>query len=658
MKITGATIENYRSIETLFIDLSAEAGCYCRILAGINESGKSNTLKAVALLSTDSKVTYSKDVNKKAKTDKKSITVRYHLDESAIAKLRENLEATGVPTEIMDQLQIDKINRVVSFDAASARTDYFHVYLKNAPDVSDYHYSVTSKAFVKASEAEAVVENVEEEVPPAPIVGAVATAITASAATAAAPVAAAKPTPVKEETLTLETKEAWEEVLELYYAKDALEPLMPRVIFWTYDDKYLINKPINLTEFAENPAAISKPLHNVFHLAQYTDNQIQAVITDALEDGALMGELADKLASTATTYLEEVWPEHKVAIKVHTANPSITFHVVEKDTVAGARYEVAERSDGFKHFFAILLNLAAENSTSQLQDCLILLDEPEIHLHPSGAKFLRDELLKIAKHNTVVYSTHSIFMIDRACLDRHYKVFKENETTQTLKIDSSNPFKEELIYEALGTSILDLISEHNILFEGLTDKKLFDAFTYKFRIDIKPLDVNAMCVDGESHFDKYCKFFNKKNIKGYIVADSDTEGNNAKNRILRENGPEYNTQNTFTINDIVQTNKKSCLEDLLPNDVLQKCIEDCCGITLVLSDNNIFKEQIADYNRSNTKKIDENKLKEFICNFVCDDITKSAMTKDKTKEKYPLYYEFVTNLHQKLKDANSGTTAA
>ena len=166
-----------------------------------------------------------------------------------------------------------------------------------------------------------------------------------------------------------------------------------------------------------------------------------------------------------------------------------------------------------------------------------------------------------------------------------------------------------------------------------------------------------MSVDGESHFDKYCKFFNKKNIKGYIIADSDAEGANAKNRILRENGPDYNAQNTFVINDIVQTNKKSCLEDLLPSGVLQKCIEDFWGVSIVLSPTKSLKEQIAEYNRGNAnKKIDENNLKVLICDFVCNDITKSAMTKDKTKEKYTTYYEFVVNLHQKLKDANLGTT--
>ncbi len=625
MKIVGAIIENFRSIESLTIDLTPEGDCSARVLTGINESGKSNILKALALLSSENKLTYSKDVNKKAKSEKKDIEVRYELDSSAASILLDHLESKGVAKEIIDNIDINYIERVVSFDSSSARNDYFLIYLEDAPDLPDYSHSET-KGFIKTDDTSS-----EESEP--------------SALTPA--------TPQLEKDKALEEKKDWEEVLEDVYAHDALEASIPRVIFWSYKDKYLINKEINLTNFSANPATVSKPLHNVFNLAKYTDAQIPAVINDALEDGSQMGELADKLETTVTEYLEDVWPEHRVSIKVLTANPTISFHVVEKDVPAGGRYEVAERSDGFKHFFAILLNLAAENSTSQLKDCLVLLDEPEVHLHPSGAKYLRDQLLKIAGLNTLVYSTHSIFMIDRSCLDRHYKVHKEDETTQILKIDSSNPFKEELVYEALGTSVLDLISEHNVLFEGLTDKKLFEAFTHKYRSEIKPLDITTMSVDGETHFDKYCKFFNKKNIKGYIIADSDKDGVSAQKRILANNSPEYNERNTFTINDIFNTKKKSCLEDLIPSAVLEACINDYSGITIVLEESKTFAEQIAEYNSKNAKKIDINGLKMFICDFVCDDISKRTMTKEKTKQKYPEYHEFLVNLHQKLKTANT-----
>ena len=74
------------------------------------------------------------------------------------------------------------------------------------------------------------------------------------------------------------------------------------------------------------------------------------------------------------------------------------------------RYDFAQRSDGFKRFVSFLLLVSTLVKTKQLENVLLLIDEPEISLHPTGARYLRDELIRISKTNWVVYSTHSIFM--------------------------------------------------------------------------------------------------------------------------------------------------------------------------------------------------------------------------------------------------------
>jgi predicted ATP-dependent endonuclease of OLD family len=84
----------------------------------------------------------------------------------------------------------------------------------------------------------------------------------------------------------------------------------------------------------------------------------------------------------------------------------LTFLVEEKSDTY--KFEVDKRSDGFKQFVSIILNLSIENETGVLNNKVILLDEPETHLHPSGQKYLRNELLKISENNLVIYATHSI----------------------------------------------------------------------------------------------------------------------------------------------------------------------------------------------------------------------------------------------------------
>lgn len=55
MKLTRAQITNFRSIKELTIKFDRS----CRILVGINESGKSNILKALALLDSNNKISKS-----------------------------------------------------------------------------------------------------------------------------------------------------------------------------------------------------------------------------------------------------------------------------------------------------------------------------------------------------------------------------------------------------------------------------------------------------------------------------------------------------------------------------------------------------------------------------------------------------------------------
>jgi len=113
--------------------------------------------------------------------------------------------------------------------------------------------------------------------------------------------------------------------------------------------------------------------------------------------------------------------------------------------------------------------------TDDLTDTLLLIDEPEISLHPSGARYLREELIKISKTNYVVYSTHSIFMIDSGDISRHYIVKKKDEITTIESAKDSNIADEEVLYNALGHSVFAVLKEKNIIFEGWNDKYLFSV---------------------------------------------------------------------------------------------------------------------------------------------------------------------------------------
>jgi predicted ATP-dependent endonuclease of OLD family len=105
-------------------------------------------------------------------------------------------------------------------------------------------------------------------------------------------------------------------------------------------------------------------------------------------------------------------------------------------------FSLAQRSDGFKRFVSFLLLISASVLKEKIKNALLLIDEPDIGLHPKGSKLLKDELFKISKSNRVVYSTHSIFMIDKEKLSRNLICTKENEITKVTIATNSNIIEE------------------------------------------------------------------------------------------------------------------------------------------------------------------------------------------------------------------------
>src|SRR3989344_975226 len=93
MKIKSITIENYRSIkDTVVLNVAPINGKQTFMLLGINESGKSNILEAVALLDEERDSDYSKDCHSKNEDNKK--------DFSKYVVVSESVTQNGVAKEI------------------------------------------------------------------------------------------------------------------------------------------------------------------------------------------------------------------------------------------------------------------------------------------------------------------------------------------------------------------------------------------------------------------------------------------------------------------------------------------------------------------------------------------------------------------------------
>lgn len=97
--------------------------------------------------------------------------------------------------------------------------------------------------------------------------------------------------------------------------------------------------------------------------------------------------------------------------------PYVSFFVSDGES----RYEISERSLGFRWFFSFLLFTAFKKGKGRTT--LMLFDEPAANLHAKAQAELLTSFAKIVKDgNRIVYSTHSHHMIDPRWLSGAYIV--------------------------------------------------------------------------------------------------------------------------------------------------------------------------------------------------------------------------------------------
>lgn len=293
--------------------------------------------------------------------------------------------------------------------------------------------------------------------------------------------------------------------------------LLPTVLTWQYDANLLLPSEINLLEFAKNPD-MCPPLKNMFLLAGSDD--ISARIKEAETRGKqALRNLLNSVAIKTTEHLASIWSDYSnVQVELPLDGPNIEPIITERNG-----FDIQQRSEGFKRFICFLLQISFRVHSNQLQNNLILIDEPENGLHPSSANDLRDELLRISESNLVVYSTHSIFMIDSTNIERHLIIKKEDEISQLLYAKDSEFAEEEMIFRALGHSVFNSLNESNVIFEGWKDKKLFQVFTAKLpkaQRD-KLVKVGQCHANGVSSLRMMSPIFELTKRKMVIVSDGD-----------------------------------------------------------------------------------------------------------------------------------------
>ncbi|MCE7991356.1 MAG: AAA family ATPase [Roseivirga sp.] len=619
MYIRSIKIRNYKSIADLKIPLASYGNRHTKssttILAGINESGKSNILEAINLIPkgfTD--LEYESICHKTGQKDQDYVDLYVELvienQEFYRKKLRQFLPNAN---ELVDKFSITKLVKNIYLGVDGDANSAYEFKLKTVAKLDQY----------VSIESQETIDDITRDF------------------TGIQPIN--KDLPESDKKNILNQKRFEKICLEII--KPNLNASIPKITYWKATPDYLINESISLSEFKEDNS-ISIPIKNIFHIyGKTTSEEIKETIEKAMKSASSKAELQDSLSESLTKHVNKIWKEHKINLNISLDGDLCSVHIEDKINKY-QYYNMNQRSDGFRQFISLILSLSAETESEVLTNNLILLDEPEVHLHPSGIRFMRDELLKIGKKNQVIVATHSHYMIDTKTMDRHWIVQKDTSTKINQLNESTNLADEEVLSKAFGLDLMrELLPKNIMLVEGLSDKLLIEHLM-KFNRDNGELSIKH--AGGGSKVYSIASILADENVPAIIILDDDEEGNKVKKDITSRIKGSYSSKSVFTLRNILEVlPPNSTIEDLYPEDILKSIFKENFKKELVLIKGKPVSGQMVSQENSLKGKENKERLDKFKTQLSNEFLTKFD-SKIKLKKSCPQAWQFAEELSKKL----------
>jgi len=274
---------------------------------------------------------------------------------------------------------------------------------------------------------------------------------------------------------------------------------------------------------------------------------------------------ADSAQQAMTKKFSDWWEQRR-----HTFNYQFNgdyFRIWVSDDLDPAKVELEQRSQGMRYFFSFYLVFLVEAEEGHL-DCVLLLDEPGLHLHGTAQEKLIEFFVKVSKQNQLFYTTHSPFMIDGAHLERARAVYESPEGTK-VSADVWPRDKDTLfpLQAALGYSICQalFVARRQVLVEGLTDYMLLSVLNERLRAAGKPsldTDIVMLPMGGTTNLAPLASLLAGHDIELVILLDND-KGKDTAIKKLKAIMPDAESR-CVLISDAVGNADVQELEQLMP----------------------------------------------------------------------------------------------
>ena len=188
----------------------------------------------------------------------------------------------------------------------------------------------------------------------------------------------------------------------------------------------------------------------------------------------------------------------------------------------GSSFLVSEASSGERELLTYMFAIFALN----VRDALIVVDEPELHLHPKWQQTLLKLFVRLSAKtgNQFLLATHSPTFVGPDSIQYVSRVYSRDQKSCLVRLNSTALPDNRHLFNIVNSQNNERIffADKVILVEGLSDRILFEqVLDLHGRSEAGRASVEVVAVGGKGLFDAYKAVLGACKIDWALIADQD-----------------------------------------------------------------------------------------------------------------------------------------
>lgn len=199
-------------------------------------------------------------------------------------------------------------------------------------------------------------------------------------------------------------------------------------------------------------------------------------------------------------------------------------------------FEISKASSGEKEILNMLLGIFAFN----VKNGVVIIDEPDLHLHPLWQNILLDLFFELSDQRGIQFmlATHSPTFITRRSVRNTLRIYAPNGGSKVVMpspLDESEKDLFQIINVFNNAKVF--FADKVILVEGPVDNLIYHGILRKLQPQFNKTEViETLDVQGKDNLGKFKKFLDKWQIRSYRIADRGYTSADEKNLFALTSG--------------------------------------------------------------------------------------------------------------------------